>query len=315
MPTSPPRFHPRLLLALLAAVACRGDSGRGNDTAGGPPSPPPPVEAGRPAAIAWDTTAGLYFALPAEHPAQAFVIDATYAAASTLDTLHVDTLRLQRTTFDLLGGGGVVGTARVGSFPGDSAERCAGWPIVSLVPATAAPLPAEWKVAFAAARVRSVPFDSLPALAAADSARRVVALARAASTVEGDTATAFRGRPFVVRQANRVDFDGGEVVFAEVARTVQQEATPLQEQLLLILERADSLATGRGYEVRFAERAIALEEAIESVELVAALRVARTGVPSLLLRRESEAGTAFLLLQRAADGEWFVRWRSATAGC
>lgn len=315
MPTSLLPRRPGLLLVLLLAVACRGrETGRGNDTAGGPPSPPPPTDAPRPTAPAWDTTTGVFFAIPAEDRAHAFVIDATYDdGASVLDTLHVDTMRLQRTVFDLFSPGEVVGVARIAGFPGDSAERCPGWPFVTLAPASSSPLPAEWRIAFAADRVRSAPFDSLPTLAAADSTTRVVALARAASTVEGDTAAAFRGRPFVVRQANRVTFEDREILFAEVVRTVHQEANPLQEQLLLVVERADAFRDADA--VRFADRAIALEDVIESVELVAAIRSARTGVPGLLLRRESEAGTAFVLLQRAGDGAWFVRWRSAAAGC
>lgn len=298
----------------MAAAGCRGsEPGRGNDTASGLPSPPPPAVTGRPAPITWDTTAGFYFAIPTDRPAQALLIDARYAASSELDTLQVDTAAVQGLSFDLLAAGEVVGAARVAAFARGAAEGCDGWPLVELAPAPATGALGDWKVAFPAERVRTVVFDSLPSLPSGDSTRRVVAVARAASLAEGDTAAAFHGRPFVVRQANRIVFGEHEVLVAEVLRSVQQEANPQQEQLLLVLERADSLEGG--YAPRYHERTIALEEAIESVEVLAGLRPIRAGTPTLLLRRESEDGMSFVLLQRRSNGTWFVRWRSAVASC
>lgn len=301
-----------LLLVAGAATACRERApGRGNETAGEGPSPPPAAPVGRAEAVAWDTAAGFYFAVPADRASHAFLIDTRYASSSELDTLAVDTGSFQGEVLDLLAAGQRLGTARIGAFATDSADGCAGWPLVEVAPLATPAAPVEWTVAFPTERVRTVAHDSLPALSSRDSARRVVALARAASVLSGDTAVAFRGRPFVVRQASRVAFPGREVVVAEVTRSVQQEADPQHEQLLLVLERPDSLSAA--YDTRYHERAIAFEEALESVELVAGLVVARTGTMGLLLRRESERGMVFMLLERAADGAWQVRWRSAAS--
>jgi hypothetical protein len=116
----------------------------------------------------------------------------------------------------------------------------------------------------------------------------------------------------VVRQANRFTLDPGrEGALAEVVRVVQQEANPLQEQLLLLLERD----IGATFEVAYHERIVGLEEDLESVELIAAIRIERTSTVALLLQRESDDGTSFVLLERSPAGRWRLQWRSAPARC
>jgi hypothetical protein len=244
---------------------------------------------------------------------QALLVDATYSDRDRLDTLHLPGPRVDALTLELFTGGDRVGAARVASVGEVSSAQCTGWPVADLQPVPAASSLPAWRVGFATDRVGPVPFDSLPMLASRDSADRTVAVARAASRAEGDTAAAFRGRPYVVRQASRVAFDDREILFAEVARTVQQEANPLHEQLVLVLER-----TGRGrdpYVVRYQERWIGPEEDAAAIELLLAFRVTRSGRPALLLRRDAEEGTSFVLLQRRPSGEWAARWRSAVATC
>ena len=124
---------------------------------------------------------------------------------------------------------------------------------------------------------------------------------------------AFRGRPYVVRQANGVRLGDTFVMFAEVVRTIQQEANPLQEQLVLVLERSGG--SDSALVERYHQRSIELEEHAASIELLAAFRVRRTGVPALLLRRDAEDGMTFILLQRRESGEWYARWTSAVADC
>lgn len=299
------------ILLVAALAACRGEQpARGNDTAviGTPPLTVP--ESAAVPSITWDTTAGLFFALATDAPTSALLIDARYAAGDALDTLRlgpaVDALQLE-----LFSGGDSVGTARVIAATVSTAQ-CAGWPHIELAGVDPGGTIHTWRVAFPPGRITPLPWDSLPRLSPADSARLTVGIARAASRVEGDTAVAFRGRPYVIRQANRIGPDH-QFVFAEVARTVQQEANPLLEQLVLVLESTgdarDPLRTV------YHQRTITLEEHMESVELVAALRITATGVPALLLRRESEQGTTFVLLERGGDGSWYQRWRSPPATC
>ena len=124
---------------------------------------------------------------------------------------------------------------------------------------------------------------------------------------------AFRGRPFVVRQAHRMLIEGRQVLLAEIVRTVNQEAAPLQEHLVVVAER-DSASTDP-YKAAYYERTIGLEDALETTELlaVARTRVARTHF--ILLSRYYGDGGAYALLERSSGRTWHLRWTSAYAGC
>jgi hypothetical protein len=162
-------------------------------------------------------------------------------------------------------------------------------------------------VAFPEGRVEVIPFDSLPALTAADSAARVTAVARGASLAPADTAVAFHGRPFIVRQAHRFTIDSVQATLAEVVRMVPQEANPLQEQLVLLMRTGAS-------EPVFSQREVGLEEALTSMELLAVVRLRQSGTVALLLRREQEGGYRLQWIELAPSG-WRLRWQSALDGC
>lgn len=303
-----------LVIAMLIGFArCADDeSVRGNDTVTVGEPPRDSVEPA-PAPITWDTAAGLVFAVSAGAPGQAHLIDASYSQRHRLDTLRMPSARVDGLELELFAGGDTVGTVRVAALGEVTSTQCVSWPVADLAPLSSGAALREWRVAFPRQRVSALAFDSLPVLTSRDSASRTVAIARAASRVDGDTAVAFRGRPYVVRQANGVRLDGTLVILAEVVRTVQQEANPLQEHLVLVLER--SAGTDSTFVERYHERSIGLEEHAGSIELLAAFRVTRTGVPALLLRHDAENGMSFVLLERRASGEWYSRWTSAIADC
>lgn len=298
---------------VLGFARCADDeSARGNDTVtvgGPPPVPADPL----PAPITWDTAAGLVFAVSSGTPGQAHLIDATFAERDRLDTLRTSGLRVDGLELELFTGGDIIGTAQVVALGEVAGVQCRSWPIADLAPVNPAAALRDWRVGFPRERVAPLPFDSLPVLSSRDSTSRTVAIARAASRVDGDTAVAFRGRPYVVRQANGVRLDGTLVLLAEVVRTVQQEANPLQEHLVLVLERPPG--SDSAFVPRYHERWIGLEERAGSVELLAAFRVTQSGVPALLLRRDAEDGMSYVLLERRASGEWYARWTSALSDC
>ena len=305
--------HAALLLALVACTA--EQPGGRKDTAipveSLPDSSRPPVNR---LAVVWDTAAGDYFAVAGETPGDAFLIYPGYTSADRLDTLRVDSTAVRGLELELLGAADSALRARVSGFEPDTVSDCSSWPAARVTLSDGQSPARPWSIAFPPGRVTPAPFDSLPALSRADSTRLTIAVARAASKVEGDTAAAFRGRPFVVRQANRFRLDDGrEAVLAEVVRVVTQEANPLQEQLLLILE-ADTASQRATLTPAFAHREIGLEEALASIELTGVLRL-RDGTWTLLLHRELGEGSRFELLERARPGRWTLRWRSAYAGC
>lgn len=93
---------------------------------------------------------------------------------------------------------------------------------------------------------------------------------------------------------------------------VSQEANPLQEQIVLIIESRED---GTDPVVGFHARSIGLEENLTSVEVVAALRVSASGKVGLVLRREGDAGFFLQWLERRGPGDWVLTWQSALDGC
>ena len=293
-------------LALLLAVSCTGDRAPGNDTAlpeGSLPEGAPP----RTRASTWNPSAGAMFAVRSGNGSLGWLVNPAYGDAQALDTLTSASWNVEGAQLTMLDGAHVVGTGRISGLRYDS--TCAGWPTATIV---ADPPSTTWRVAFPQDAVEGVTFDSLPILPAADSASRARAGALAASRLPDDTVAAFRGRPFIVRQASRfsISVDTLATMF-EVVRLVPQEANPLQEQILILTEEGPS----RAAEAVFHEREIGAEESMGSIELLGVLRVKASGRLALLVRREREAGFVFEWIERSPRGAWVVRWRSATDGC
>jgi hypothetical protein len=291
-------------LLVLLAVSCTADRAPGNDTAlpeGSPPEGVPRSARGS----TWNSSAGSWFAVRSGTGTVAWLVNPAYGDAQVLDTLTAETWNVEGQELALLDGAQVVGVGRVSGLRYDS--TCAGWPTASLAAAGT-----TWRVAFPDGAVEGIPFDSLPALAPGDSAARARAGALAASRLPDDTVSAFRGRPFIVRQASRfpVGADTVGTVF-EVVRLVPQEANPLQEQILIISEEGPS----RPAENVFHEREIGAEESMGSIELLGVLRIKATGRLAILVRREREAGFLLEWIERSPRGRWVVRWRSATDSC
>lgn len=290
---------------LFAVVACTGDRAPANDTAAPMPSPPVDAAPRPPRPSTWNRAAGALFAIHPPGDAGAWLVNPAWSDTQALDSLPAADWTAEGVSLTLMDGARNVGTSRVAGVRYDSA--CVGWPVATLT--ETAP---SWRVAFPEGAVIGMDFDSLPVVHGADSATRVRTGALAASRAPGDTATAFRGRPFVVRQASVFMLgDGTRATLFEVVRLVPQEANPLQEQLLLITEER----AGQPMEVAFAEREIGIEDAMGSIELLAVLQVASTGRPAILIRRERESGFLLEWIERTAGGAWTVRWRSATDAC
>ena len=155
-------------------------------------------------------------------------------------------------------------SAAAGNFTGS----CTAWPTAHL--ATPNGPPPDWSVGFAAGHATSLPMDSMIGLAAVDSARRAAAIAHAASALPNDTAAAFRGLPFSVRDAHQFTLPSGDTVLAaEVVRRLNQEASPQEEHLLIVLER-DTLPGPGGaappYIAAYSERVSGAEDDVESSE-------------------------------------------------
>lgn len=292
-------------LALLA-LSCSGERAPGNDTAlpeGLPPDGAPP----RTRSSTWNPSAGAMFAVRSGNGSLGWLVNPAFGDAQELDTMTAAAWNVEGAQLTMLDGAQVVGTGRISGVRYDS--TCAGWPTASILSEPAAP--ASWRVAFPTDAVEGVAFDSLPALTAADSAARARAGALAASRLPDDTISAFRGRPFIVRQASRFPIGGDTLgTLFEVVRLVPQEANPLQEQILILTEEGSA----REPATVFHRREIGAEESMGSIELLSVLRIKASGRLALLVRRERESGFVLEWIERTPRG-WIVRWRSATDSC
>lgn len=296
------------------------------------PVTPPPVAA----AAGWDAGAGAALVVPG--PAD----DALLVSPGVADAAGVDTVRAAPAAalavlpvdVALFAPHGLVGHARATVTTSGSAmpaTTCAGWPRVRLGPASGADVVPAWTVGFAAApgtpAPTPLPLDSLDRLAGADSARLVAALTRLAAalpaptSVNAATRAALRGVPFRVRHAREFAPDAKtRAVVAVLTRTVNHEAAPAADALLLVAERP--VAAGPdALRLVYSERAAGAEESLPAADVLAAVRLGagarseeRAGPApraALVVGREADDGVRYALLERVEPGRWRARWTSA----
>ncbi|MBV6520021.1 MAG: hypothetical protein MNPFHGCM_00125 [Gemmatimonadaceae bacterium] len=296
----------------LLVMACRQETTRqSKDTVTFGDSPPTAVVPPVAALTGWDERLGSVFAIPAPGGSSALLVFPAFTDASSLDTVRFDMQSSIGGSLQLLRGGRRVATARIVEMAHDPVDGCPTWPTVQLASDTGGTLPAEWSLGIDPG-VTVAQMDSLAGLSSKDSTVLTVALARVASALPGDTASEFRGRPFVVRQAAQFRMTGVSLVVAEVTRSVSQEAMPLLEHLFVIA-RVDSTERS-GLRVEYYERRMGIEDLTETTETLAIVQ-SPSGVIQLLVARDLGEGVRYSLIERVTGGEWRIRWTSAYAGC
>ena len=272
--------------------------------------------------------AGPALVLPAETSAlQAQLVLPQFTDSTLTPQATFDLAALRGVTLELFAPAGLVGRAtladvappsaasapRASSRSAPAGAACTAWPTARLVPAVE-PL-SPWRVAFAAGRAHAIPLDSVSALAGPDSARLAADVARLASALPQDTASAFRGLPFVVRDVHRfTPVAGVDGLVADVVRRVNQEASVQMEHLLLVAERPAGRAAAP-WTAAYVERSAGQEETIEMAEVLAAVTLGAAARPTLVIARDFGDGGAYALLERTGPRRWVVRWSSAYAGC
>ena len=280
--------------AVLCLTTCQQEStSRTNDTVNIKHPPAATISETLTSTSAWDLRAGRTFAIPAPGGGAAYLIFPAYTSEFSLDTVEFDLRSAVGTKLQLLRDGQQVALAQITTLTLDRVDDCTTWPSTQLAPTSENPLPAVWTVGIDPT-LAVLPIDSLAGQSGRDSVRLTVALARLASALPGDTAAAFRGRPFVVRHALQFSVGTETLILAEIVRTMSQEAMPLQEHLLLIA-RADS-SERAGFRQEYFERTIGVEDATETTELLAIVR-AEGGVLLVLVSRDLGDGLRFGLLE------------------
>jgi len=282
------------------------------------PSPIPATPSAHPAVTpsTWDTSAGPVMFVRGNSPSEAYVVFPAITDSTPSDAVHFDSALARNTTIELFQRAGGGTAAHVGAMAGGEwdADQCIEWPAAKLQGAASNDETTGWTVAFLKGRARSLALDTGESMAHADSARLAADITRLVSTVPNDTARTFRGIPFSVRTAYRfMPVAGVETVVADVVRTLNQEANPLEEHTLIVGERA--AGSTAPYRLAYREVTAGSDETLESSDVLAAVSIGTPPHIDLVLAREGYESNAYALLERHADGSWRLRWTSAHTGC
>lgn len=307
-----------LLLTLTSSwgVGCdKPAPARSNDTASPIVPPPPTPESTIVSTEApWDSAAGPVFLVVGDAGSRGSVIFPSLPSDASLDTARLDVSAYRGAQFDLLSNGKVVAKASLATaVANDPPDDCTAWPSVQLTGGSDS-LARGWVVAFQSGRVVPIVFDSLAGLPSRDSSQLAIEIARLASASPGDSVAELKGLPYQVRHAYRFSLaPGTEGILAEVLRSLNQEANPKQEHLLLLAER-DSASNGQ-FITAFSERTSGGEETLETTELLTIARLGSTGRLTAVIARYVGDGVMYSLLERRRPRSWRLRWTSPYAGC
>jgi len=295
------------VLLILSICACR-DRNRGQTDSAG--ASLPPVYPGSPTGNTnWNVDAGPLMIVGGNGDSVAVVLPG--ATDSTIAALQDTSPPLSGLTFDLFGRGGMVRSpVAVLSLPRtvNRKQDCYSWPLAKLKSSRS-----NWRVGFASGHVHSIALDSIEAKPSADSAALAVSLAQTAATLPITADPTFKGLPFRVRSAYTFRLDSIDVVIADVVRSVNEEANPRLEHLLIVGERTVG-STGR-YKVGYYNRTAGAEESTQATEILAAVLIGSARRPAVVVNIEYDDGGKLGLIERTGPGEWRATWRSAYTDC
>ena len=245
----------------------------------------------------------------ADNPVTAAVVlpgesDSTLAA---MTSFQLDSLASLPVELFSAGGSAQESSLKVSSQRATS-EGCVAWPVAQLSSQPGLP----WKVGFAKGRATPLQLDSIDGMSPVDSASATTELAKLASAASVKSDPAFQGLPFIVQKGYRTSFGKTLILIGSIVRKINEEATPRVESLLLVAEKPD----GPGdYATAFQSRTSGTEDDVRTNAVVAAVHFVHTNRPALVVSFEYDDGGQVALLERVADHDWRITWRSAYTGC
>jgi hypothetical protein len=294
-------------LVLISMAACLGKEQNKSDSSG---ASLPPIYPSSPLGNTnWNADAGPVMIVSIGN-SDSINIVIPEATDSTVASFQAMAPPISGLTFDLFGRGGKIGSAIAASPlpPVDAKQECYSWPLARLQSSHS-----NWRVGFATGRVRAIALDSIEAMRSADSAVLAVSLAQTAATLPIASDSTFRGLPFRVRSAYILHLDSIDVVIADVVRSVNEEASPKLEHLLLIGERPAGMK-GR-YSLGYYNRTAGAEESTQATEVLAAVQIGPAKRPAIVVSTEYDDGGKLGLIERIGPREWRATWRSAYTDC
>lgn len=296
-----------LAFVLLAACRDRSSATSADSAAGGAIVP---RVTGSISGTGWDSAAGpVVIVAVSRSPTDAVIVLPGLTDSTLAATMQFELRGLVNIPVELFGATGLAGSSalQVTSQSHDPAG-CVRWPTGTLT----GTVPPGWNVALERGRAAGIPLDSMEGLTGPDSAQFVGDVLKAARSLTDASDPVFRGIPFFVRKGYRLMTPGSSVVIGDVVRRINEEANPREEHLFLLAERSGNDTT---YRVGFHTRSAGPEESLETSEILAALRLKRSGRMAMMITFDYEDGGKIGLLERTAPNNWQVVWKSAYTDC
>jgi hypothetical protein len=297
-----------LVLLLVSVTACRDKDQDGADSARA--SLPPVYPLSPLGNTNWNADTGPVMIVSVGNGGDSIAVVIPEATDTTIASFQGISPPISGLTFDLFGRGGRIGSSIAVSPlpPVDPNQECYSWPLAKLQSAHS-----NWRVGFVSGHVRAIMLDSIEAMPSADSAALAASVAQTAATLPVASDPTFRGLPFRVRSAYTFRLDSVNVMIADVVRSVNEEANPRLEHLLIIGERP---ATTRGkYKVGYYNRTAGAEESTQATEILTAVQIEAAQRPAIVVNIEYDDGRKFGLIERTGPSEWRATWRSAYTDC
>lgn len=309
------RLRPRFFLLLIllissAGVSCTRDKAKQSaDSVSAAPTPVA-VSVAPSTSTGWDEAeaGAVILAGMTEAVRQSAVILPNEADIHDADASDPAIDSVRGNEFDLFDRSGKVGVATLEAVSDPPAEGCSAWPVGTF----REPPPKSWRVAFGYRTAQPAPLDSLEVVGSADSSMITSNLARLASALTATGDPAFQGLPFTVREGYRMKLTGTSVIIGDVVRTINEEANPREEHLLLVAEKTSSDSE---YRSAFYSRSAGSEEDVRTSEILAAVQFVKTNRAAIVISFEYADGGRLALLERIQPGSWKLTWRSAYSGC
>lgn len=260
-------------------------------------------------ATGWDSVAGAFMVIPGTDS-----IDAAIVLPGLTDSLlnsakYFDLAGLENTALDLFDLRGFIGNSSL-HISSQSAEAvgCLAWPEGRLNGV----VPTQWRIGLEAGRARGIKVVPVDATQGKDSTTLIADVLDAVSRLPQGGDAAFKGIPFSVRNAYRLAIPETSVIVAEVVRKINEEANPREEHVLVVAERRSTVGA---YQLAFHMISAGAEESLQTTNLLAAIKVVKTGRLAVVVSFDYEDGGKIGLLEKVSEGTWQLIWKSAYTGC
>jgi hypothetical protein len=298
----------RVVLGIATVVACRSEKPRVNPDSVSVRSGRQTVT-GLTSATGWDSVAGSFLVILGSDSIDAAIVLPGLTDSLLASTKQFELEGLQNTTLDLFSLRGFVGGSilQVSSQLAD-ATGCLIWPEGRLTGV----VPVQWRVGLEAGRAIGIKVIPLDATQGKDSISLIADVLDAASHLPQAGDAAFRGIPFSVRNAYRLAIPESSVIVAEVVRKINEEANPREEHVLIVAERRSTIGA---YQLAFHMISAGAEESLQTTDLLAAIKVVKTGRLALVVSFDYEDGGKIGLLEKISESTWQLVWKSAYTGC